>query len=50
LAIGDELFWGADATTMAAEYVAAGCSFRDPEMVRVASLPIGVERDPDKSR
>ena len=24
LAIGDELFWGADATQMAADYVAAG--------------------------
>ena len=46
LAIGDELFWGADATAMAADYVAAGCRFDDPEMARVASLPIGAERDP----
>ena len=45
LAIGDELFWGVDATAMAADYVAADCSFGDPEMARVAGLPIGVERD-----
>jgi 2-hydroxychromene-2-carboxylate isomerase len=50
LAIGDELFWGADATPMAAEYVAAGCSFSDSEMTRVASLAVGVERDRGKSR
>jgi 2-hydroxychromene-2-carboxylate isomerase len=30
LAIGDELFWGADATAMAADYVAAGCRYADP--------------------
>src|SRR6186997_2252078 len=41
LAIGDELFWGADATAMAADYVAAGCRFDDPEYARVAALPIG---------
>src|SRR5437667_241458 len=45
LAIGDELFWGADATAMAAGYVAAGCRYTDPEMTRVASLPVGAERD-----
>ena len=44
LAIGDALFWGADATAMAADYVAAGCKFVDPEYARVAELPIGVER------
>ena len=36
LAIGDELFWGADATAMAADFVAAGCRFDDPEYARVA--------------
>ena len=41
LAIGDELFWGADATAMAADYVAAGCRFADPEYARVAALPVG---------
>ena len=50
LAIGDELFWGADATAMAADYVAAGCRYDDPEMGRVASLPIGAERDAVKRK
>ncbi len=45
LAIGAELFWGADATAMAAEYVAAGCRYTDPEMERVAALPIGAQRE-----
>jgi 2-hydroxychromene-2-carboxylate isomerase len=44
LAIGDALFWGADATLMAADYAAAGCKFTDPEYARVAELPIGAER------
>ena len=48
LAIGDELFWGADATAMAADYVAAGCRYDDPEMTRVAGLPIGAERATSK--
>src|SRR5207247_233139 len=44
LAIGDAMFWGADATPMAADYVAAGCRFTDPEYTRVAELPVGAER------
>ena len=44
LALGDALFWGADATAMAADYVAAGCRFVDPEYARVAELPVGAER------
>ena len=44
LAIGSELFWGADATAMAADYVAAGCRYDDPEYQRVAALPVGAER------
>ena len=44
LAIGDELFWGSDATAMAADYIAAGCRFEDPEYARVAALPIGATR------
>jgi hypothetical protein len=44
LAIGDELFWGADATEMAREFVAAGCRYDDPEYARVAALPAGVTR------
>ena len=50
LAIGEELFWGVDATAMAADYVAHGCRFADPEMERVAALPIGAERDPGSGR
>jgi 2-hydroxychromene-2-carboxylate isomerase len=45
LAIGDALFWGVDATPMAADYVAAGCRFDDPEYARVDALPVGVQRD-----
>jgi len=45
LAIESELFWGADATGMAAEYVAAGCRYADPEMARVAALPEAAVRD-----
>jgi len=44
LAIGDAMFWGADATPMAADYVAAGFRFTDPEYARVAELPVGAER------
>ena len=44
LVIGDELFWGVDATAMAADYIAHGCRYADPEMTRVASLPVGAER------
>jgi 2-hydroxychromene-2-carboxylate isomerase len=44
LAIGDAMFWGADATQMAVDYVAAGCRFVDPEYARVAALPVGAER------
>ncbi|HTS21436.1 MAG TPA: 2-hydroxychromene-2-carboxylate isomerase [Casimicrobiaceae bacterium] len=45
LVIGDELFWGADATAMAAEFVAAGCRYADPEMSRVGSLPEAAVRE-----
>ncbi|MEP7206112.1 MAG: 2-hydroxychromene-2-carboxylate isomerase [Casimicrobiaceae bacterium] len=44
LAIGTELFWGADATGMARDYIAAGNRYDDPEYARVASLPVGVSR------
>jgi 2-hydroxychromene-2-carboxylate isomerase len=50
LAIGDEIFWGADATAMAADYLAQGCKFTDAEMTRVASLPAGAERDATKRK
>jgi 2-hydroxychromene-2-carboxylate isomerase len=44
IAVGDELFWGADATPMAADYLAAGGRWTDPEYERVASLPVGASR------
>lgn len=48
LAIGDALFFGADAMEMARDYAAAGCRFDDPEYGRVAALPEGVRRHPAK--
>jgi len=45
LAIGEELFWGADATGMVSDYVAAGCRYTDPEMDRVVSLPEASARE-----
>jgi 2-hydroxychromene-2-carboxylate isomerase len=50
LAIGEELFWGADATAMAVDYVAQGCAYDDPEMQRVAELPVGAERRITKAK
>ena len=50
IALGSELFWGADATAMAADYVAAGCRFDDPEYARVAALPSGAERSDARAR
>jgi 2-hydroxychromene-2-carboxylate isomerase len=50
LAIGDELFWGADATGMASDYVVAGCRYTDSEMARVASLPEGTVREAVKRK
>jgi 2-hydroxychromene-2-carboxylate isomerase len=44
LALGDALFWGADATAMVADYAKAGCCFTDPEYARVADLPVGAAR------
>jgi 2-hydroxychromene-2-carboxylate isomerase len=44
LAIGDQLFWGSDATDMALDFVASGCRFDDPEYARVATLPEGAVR------
>jgi 2-hydroxychromene-2-carboxylate isomerase len=44
-----ELFWGVDATQMAADYAAAGCRWTDPEYARAAALPIGASRDTQKS-
>ena len=49
LAIGDELFWGVDATQMAADYIAAGQRWPDPEYARVTALPVGVARRVDST-
>ena len=47
LVIDDELFWGADATLMAADFVADGCRWTDPQSDRAAAVPVGaVRRDP----
>jgi 2-hydroxychromene-2-carboxylate isomerase len=48
LAIGEELFWGVDATGMATDYVAAGCRYNDPEMDRVVRLPEAATREPKR--
>jgi 2-hydroxychromene-2-carboxylate isomerase len=50
LVIGDEMFWGADATGMALDYVEGGYRFDDPEMARAAEVPVGVEREGAKRR
>jgi len=44
LAIGEEVFWGVDATAMARDYLAAGQRYDDPEYARVSALPVGIER------
>lgn len=44
LAIGRELFWGADAMPMAGAFLADPDLFMTPEMARLKALPIGVER------
>ena len=44
LAIGGELFWGADATQMAADYVTRGLPFRRSRVCTVAALPVGAVR------
>lgn len=44
LAIGDELFWGADAHAFAMDYLAHPDMFEDGEMARLGSLPVGISR------
>jgi 2-hydroxychromene-2-carboxylate isomerase len=44
LAIGEELFWGADAMPMAEAFLADPDLFRRGEMARLATLPTGIER------
>jgi 2-hydroxychromene-2-carboxylate isomerase len=49
LMIGDELFWGADATQMAVDYVASGQRWADAEYERVAALPMGAARREERA-
>jgi 2-hydroxychromene-2-carboxylate isomerase len=44
LAIGDELFWGFDATDMALDYLRSEELFADPEIQRVSDMPHGAVR------
>jgi 2-hydroxychromene-2-carboxylate isomerase len=44
LALGGELFWGADATDMALAFAENGGCFDDPEYARIAALPEGIRR------
>ncbi|MFM2120323.1 MAG: hypothetical protein RL722_1791 [Pseudomonadota bacterium] len=44
LAVGDELFWGADAISFAAAYLTDPGVLASAEMRRIASLPVGVAR------
>jgi 2-hydroxychromene-2-carboxylate isomerase len=44
LAIGSELFWGADATDMALQYARAGGRYDDAEYARVGDLPVAATR------
>jgi 2-hydroxychromene-2-carboxylate isomerase len=41
-----ELFWGLDATDMLLDYLADPSLFDEPEMRRIAALPIGAARKP----
>ena len=42
--VDDELFWGADATEMLLDYLAADAVFNSQEMGRASNLPAGVVR------
>lgn len=44
LAVGAELFWGADAMPMAEAYLADPTLFTRGEMARLGTLPTGIER------
>jgi 2-hydroxychromene-2-carboxylate isomerase len=41
---GKELFWGMDATDMLLDYLSDPTVFDDPEMRRIADLPVGAAR------
>ncbi len=44
LAVGDELFWGADATDMCRDFLRGDAVFSDPEMMRAGMLPASAQR------
>ena len=44
LAIGEDLFWGADAMPMAEAFLADPALFQRGEMARITTLPQGIER------
>ncbi len=44
IAVGNELFWGVDATDMALDFMRAGGRYDDPEYARVAQLPSAAVR------
>jgi len=41
---GTELFWGLDATDMLLDYLEHPGVFDEPEMRRIANLPVGAAR------
>ena len=47
LAIGEELFWGADSMPLAEAYLADPTLFQRGELARLATLPLGIERRRD---
>ena len=49
IAIGEQLFWGADATAMAIDYVTGKDSLDDADYARLADLPVGASRQPPAS-
>jgi 2-hydroxychromene-2-carboxylate isomerase len=49
LVIGDELFWGFDATEMALDYLARKPVFAGAEMQRVSEMPFGAVRGAAKT-
>jgi 2-hydroxychromene-2-carboxylate isomerase len=44
IAVGNELFWGVDATDMALDYMRAGARYDDAEYARVGNLPAAATR------
>jgi 2-hydroxychromene-2-carboxylate isomerase len=50
LAVGQELFWGADATEMCRGYLAGAAVFASAEMLRVAELPQSARRTPSTNQ